>query len=99
MSETKTETPTAEEGQFILTIGERTYDINVIGKAVAYARDFVLAEDIKNAAKNIGVLKPSQLSELLDQALALLQEIYSLSLPATVESTAEDAQADAPSEA
>lgn len=98
MSETNTEQPTQEEDQLLLNIGDRSFDFVVLAKAIAYAKDFVLAEDVKNAAKNIGALKPSPLSEALDEAFAMVQEIFAQSAAvASIDGeVVEDAAAESP---
>lgn len=75
MSESE-EATTVEPGKFLLNMGDTQYDLNVIGKALGFARDFVIGEDVKNAAKNLSDCRFSPLAVAIEEALELLRDLF-----------------------
>lgn len=78
MSENVIDGQVIEEPRILLTIGDVTYDIAVIAKAIGYARDMAIAQDINNAAKNMADARFSPLTTALDEASDLLKEIFTV---------------------
>lgn len=66
------------ETKFLLNMGDGDeYDLNIVGRALGFARDFAVSHDVMNAAKNMSSeCKTSPLVDAIEDAISLLQNLF-----------------------